>query len=40
MGCLEKIIRVNKKIALKFYKRYFFIRSLQGASAGRRVHLV
>ena len=40
MGCLEKIIRGNKKIALKFYKRYFFIHSPQGASAETRVHLV
>ena len=40
MGCFEKIIRGDKKIALTFYKRYFFIRSLLGASAETRVHLV
>ncbi len=40
MGCLEKIIRGNKKIALKFYKRYFFIHSFQVSSEGRRAHLV
>ena len=28
----------NKKIALTFYKRYFFIRSLLDASEGRRAH--